>query len=203
MTEDRDKIRTFICIDLPETVKDRLDELVKLLRTVDAQVSWVRSKNIHLTIKFLGNVAVDKLDAVKNVVQRAAASAGPIEIVVGGVGCFPSARSPRVLWVGLAGVPAPLVTLYNAIEDGLDREGFAREKRKFAPHLTIGRLRSPRNGQQLSQKLTELGFEPEPFTAREIIVMRSDLKPTGSIYTPQLVAPLQGKATAGQDNSAG
>jgi len=114
----------------------------------------------------------------------------PFEIEVGGAGCFPSARNPRVLWVGLSQIPEPLKQLSGNLEDELERLGFAREKRKFSPHLTIGRLREPMNAQLVAEKLTDEGFDPELFLATEVIVMRSDLKPTGSIYTPQAIIKL-------------
>jgi 2'-5' RNA ligase len=188
--KDSDAIRTFICIELPEQLKKQIESLETRLREVDAQVSWVRPGNVHLTIKFLGGVSSRKLDRVITVVEQAGARSEPFEVEVGGCGCFPSRGNPRVLWVGLTRIPEALRKLYDSTEEGLEREGFAPEKRKFSPHLTIGRLRSPRNGELLAQRLAELGFDPQRFTAREIIVMRSDLKPTGSVYTPQFVAPL-------------
>src|SRR5262249_31476646 len=149
----------------------------------DAQVSWVRPSNVHLTLKFLGGVSQEKIEPLSEAVERASRNIPTFELEVGGTGCFPSVRSPRVLWVGLGSLPDPLVNLYDNLEQEVAALGFEREKRRFAPHLTIGRLRSPRNGAELAQKLIEIGFEPQSFLAREVIVMRSQLKPTGSIYT--------------------
>ena len=190
-TESQDLIRTFICIELPESIKQKMELLENQLRGVDAQVSWVRPSNVHLTLKFLGGVPQHKIDRVTEALKRASRDTAPFEVQIAGAGCFPSSRSPRVLWVGLAEVPDPLATLYKNLEEELAALGFEREKRRFSPHLTIGRLRSPRNGAELAQKLIAIGFEPERFAAREVIVMRSQLKPTGSIYTPLSVTPLQ------------
>jgi len=190
-TESQDLIRTFICIELPDSIKQKMELLQNQLRGVDAQVSWVKPSNVHLTLKFLGGVPSLKIDAVSQATERASRDTAAFELEVAGAGCFPSPRSPRVLWVGLADVPEPLVNMYKNLEDELTSLGFQREKRRFAPHLTIGRLRSPRNGAELAQKLIAAGFESEKFVAHQIIVMRSQLKPTGSIYTPIAIIPLQ------------
>lgn len=192
-TESHDLIRTFICIELPDSIKQKMDLLQNQLRGIDAQVSWVKPSNVHLTLKFLGGVPSHKIDAVSQATERASHETTVFELEVAGAGCFPSPRSPRVLWVGLADVPEPLANIYKNLADELTSLGFQREKRRFAPHLTIGRLRSPRNGAELAQKLIAAGFESEKFVADQIIVMRSQLKPTGSIYTPISIIPLQQK----------
>jgi 2'-5' RNA ligase len=160
------------------------------MKRIDAQVSWVKPSNIHLTLKFLGPVPQDKIQRVCDAAARAGGATGPIEITIARAGCFPSARNPRVLWIGLREVPDNLKHLYEAIEDGMAGCGFEREGRRFAPHLTIGRMRSQHNARPLSERLLLTGFEAESFEAHEITVMRSDLKPTGSIYTPLAVVSL-------------
>jgi 2'-5' RNA ligase len=185
-----DVIRTFICIEIPDSIQERIGRLQDELRPVKALVSWTKPSNIHLTLKFLGGVQASRIERVHKAVERAAVGMSPFEIEVGGAGCFPSARNPRVPWVGLSQIPEPLKQLSGNLEDELERLGFAREKRKFSPHLTIGRLREPKNAQLVAEKLTGEGFDPEPFLATEVIVMRSDLKPTGSIYTPQAIINL-------------
>ncbi len=183
-------IRTFICIEIPESIKDRIDRLQKTLRQIDAQVSWTKPSNIHLTLKFLGGVASTRIERVAKAVERAASGIHHFEIEASGAGCFPSPRSPRVLWIGLPHAPEQLKQLYVNIEDELAREGFAREKRKFSPHLTIGRIRNPKNSASIAEALMGEGFAPERFKATEVIVMRSQLNPAGSIYTPQAIIKL-------------
>ncbi|HXU38063.1 MAG TPA: RNA 2',3'-cyclic phosphodiesterase [Blastocatellia bacterium] len=189
-SEKKDTVRTFVCIEIPDSISERIGNLQTELKAIDAQVSWTRPSNIHLTLKFLGAVEETRIQNVARAVQRAVAGINGFEIEVGGAGCFPSTRNPRVLWIGFSEVPDALRQLYSSLEDELDREGFAREKRKFSPHLTIGRLRGPKNATQLAELLIESGFTAERFSASEVIVMRSDLKPTGSIYTPQAVIKL-------------
>jgi 2'-5' RNA ligase len=189
-SEKKDTVRTFICIEIPNSIKARIDQLQNTLKAIDAQVSWTKSSNIHLTLKFLGAVEATRIQRVAKAVERAAGGIDRFEIEVSGAGCFPSARSPRVLWIGFSELPEPLNQLYTNLEDELDREGFAREKREFSPHLTIGRLRGPKNAASLADALIASGFDAETFNATEVIVMRSDLKPTGSVYTPQAVIKL-------------
>jgi len=188
--EDKSAIRTFICLEIPDSIKDRIADLQNALRRIDAQISWVKPENIHLTIRFLGDVPSTKIGLVREAANRAALSVNGFEIEVGGAGCFPSKKNPRVLWVGLASMPASLKRLRNAVEDELAREGFPREEKSFSPHLTIGRVRSPRNAAKVAEELIGAGFETEVFRAEELIVMRSDLNPRGSVYTPQSVVKL-------------
>lgn len=183
-------IRTFICIEIPPSVKSRLEELQRALRQPDAQISWVKPANIHLTIKFLGETAAAKIDTVRRAVERATESVRAFEIEVGGAGCFPAPRNPRVLWVGLSRVPEVLSQLHARLEGELARHGFPRESKRFAPHLTIGRARNPNRARPTAEALIARGFAPIAFQASEIIVMRSDLSPSGSIYTPQAVINL-------------
>ena len=184
-------VRTFISIDLPESIKNRIDGLQKTLQKIEAQVSWTKPSNIHLTLKFLGNVEASRIESISEAVGVAAREIRPFEIEISGSGCFPSPRKPRVLWVGFSNVPEPLKQLHSNIEQELARVGFPPETRSFSPHLTIGRIRMPHNSARVAETLISQGFEAEGFTAREVNVMRSELRPTGSIYTAQRVIQLR------------
>jgi 2'-5' RNA ligase len=189
--KDKEAIRTFICIEVPETIKERIASLQQELRRSDAQISWVKPSNIHLTIKFLGDVPASKIETVRLAVERAASSINKFEIEVGDAGCFPAPRNPRVLWVGLTNLPEGMKQLHIRVEDELAREGFERESKRFSPHLTIGRVRAPKGASRVAEDLIAKGFEPERFQAREIIIMRSDLNSKGSTYTPQATIPFK------------
>ncbi len=151
-------IRTFICIELPQTVQALLAKFQDSLKRLGADVSWVKPSNIHFTLKFLGEVPEQKLPMICATVERAAHVVPAIEIQVKGTGCFPSTRNPRVLWVGIQPVPSQLQELYELIEVGLSEIGYARDDRPFSPHLTIGRVKSPRNLQALMRQIQELEF---------------------------------------------
>ncbi|HKY03693.1 MAG TPA: RNA 2',3'-cyclic phosphodiesterase [Blastocatellia bacterium] len=194
--EQRDSIRSFVSIEIPEPIRERIGALGQSLKRAGGQASWVKPANIHLTLKFLGDVARARIDAAKAGLERAAAGVHPIEIEVGGAGCFPSPRNPRVLWVGLASLPAELIRLHKRIEDELAREGFLKEQSRFSPHLTIARLRSPANSAELAESLIARGFANEQFTASRIILMQSQLSAGGSIYTPLAAIDLPGDAPA-------
>jgi len=177
---------------MPEEIQEQLEELQRTLIPIGAQVSWVKKTNIHLTLKFLGEVPRSRVDSIGAGVARAASVTAPFEIEVRGTGCFPSLRSPRVLWVGLGKVPDALGRLQTALESELEREGFPRDPKNFAPHLTIGRLRSQTKARPLVEALKSMDFGAINFRASEICVMRSDLKPTGAAYTRQFVFSLRG-----------
>jgi RNA 2',3'-cyclic 3'-phosphodiesterase len=185
-------IRTFVCIDIPQSIKAAIEKLQSELRRPQAQISWVKPANIHLTLKFLGDVAQSKILKVNTAVSRAIDSFGPFQITVGSTGCFPSPRNPSVLWVGISPVAGDLQKLRDAIEEELARQGFERDRKKFKPHLTIARIRNPRNAAEVAATFLTLGFADQSFQASEVIVMRSQLSPQGSIYTPQAVIPLKG-----------
>jgi RNA 2',3'-cyclic 3'-phosphodiesterase len=186
----QETIRTFICIEIPDSIKSRIGKLQETLRQIDAQISWTKPSNIHLTLKFLGGVSATRLERIKKAVKTAAEGINPFDIEVSGSGCFPSPRNPRVLWVGIGDVPEELQRLYANLEDELAGIGFEHEKRKFSPHLTIGRVRTPQNASRVADSLIAGRFAAERFHATEVVVMRSDLKPTGSIYTPQMTVQL-------------
>ncbi len=183
-------IRAFVCIEIPQSIKERIASLQHELRPIDAQVSWVKPANIHLTLKFLGDVQEANMPRVIEAMRRATGSCGPFHVEAQGAGCFPSPRRPSVLWVGLKKIPEALTGLHQAIEEELSNEGFARETKAFKPHLTIGRIRNPRNAAQLAEALVKRGFHGESFPATEVIVMQSLLDPRGALYTPQAVLPL-------------
>jgi 2'-5' RNA ligase len=177
-------LRLFLCIDLPDEVKDQIGSLQQRLRKIDASVSWTRPSNVHLTLKFLGSVPKARVGSVCRATEEAATAINEFDIEVAGTGCFPSTKNPRVFWIGLQDLPHELIELHTAVERAFEREGFDRETRNFSPHLTIGRMRGPHNARLVAEQLVLAGFGPFQFRAREVIAMQSTLNPAGSIYTP-------------------
>lgn len=183
MTSDDSKpVRCFVAIDIPEDVKAEIAGLQSDLRQFRARVSWARSEGIHLTLKFLGNVASGLIPDVVSALESVISSSKAFTVRVEGVGCFPNSRRPRVMWVGLDGGDA-LRTVQEAVEIALEPLGFERETRKFNPHLTLGRVKSAQGIDDVVRRMEELGFNKREFPATEIRLMRSDLQPTGAVYT--------------------
>jgi len=186
-------IRSFIAIDLSDPVRRQIETLVRELRKSDAQVGWVRTEGIHLTLKFLGNVAPESIEGIKSELARIASQIAPIRIEPAGCGAFPTIKSPRVIWVGLRGQIGPLAELVRRVETALAPLGFEPEGRPFKPHLTLGRVKGRRGLQALKDiLLAHLDFTAEPFDAAEVVLYKSELRPDGARYTPLIKAPFSG-----------
>lgn len=186
-------IRSFLAIKIPSSVCEDLGGIQEKLRESDANVKWVKPANIHLTLRFFGDIHPEDIDRIQTVVSNVARNEKPLTLRAEGVGAFPSTRSPRVVWVGLSGDIGRLRDLQIGIEAQLETIGFEGEARTFSPHLTLGRLRSRAN-KGLMEGLGKLrDYRSEAFEAREVILFRSDLRPGGPIYTPLEVIPLGGR----------
>ena len=177
-------IRTFVCIELPASLRQRLDGLQQQLRPLGGGISWSQPEGIHLTLKFLGDVETGRIAAVGEAVANAMRGFAAFPITVAGTGGFPNLSRPRVLWVGIQEKSGQLMNLQLRIERELTALGFPREERRFSPHLTLGRVKDPEAAQAAARALQQHGFAPESFTPSGVIVMRSDLKSTGAVYTP-------------------
>src|SRR5262245_24360032 len=162
-------IRTFIAVELSGTVIARAQEAIKLLKTSGAEVGWVDRAQMHLTLKFLGNVPENETPDVCRVVAEAAAKVEPFEIVFKGLGAFPRVSEPRTIWMGIDQGQAELAELHEAIEEALKKEmGFGKENRRFHPHLTLGRLR--KESDPARNELSRLIQENESFDGDLTIV---------------------------------
>jgi len=178
-------IRSFVAIDISGEIRDNLKKIAAELKPKVNDIKWGRVDGIHLTLKFLGNVAQSMIPSLRGVMEEAAHTARPFKIGVKGLGAFPNPRNARVIWAGLEEPTGALGELARRIEKGMEPLGFAPEKRPFHPHLTIGRARKGgRPGKELvglieHHHTREFGF----FTANELILFKSDLKPGGAVYT--------------------
>ena len=177
--------RVFVAIELPASTRQRLKDHIDRLRHAlpDARASWSREENLHLTIKFLGDMPVSQIEILSQATKRAASRALPFEIIVKGCGAFPPRGQPRVLWIGIEDPSEQLGKLHQALEDECAQAGFAREVRSFHPHLTIARLRKPHGSRQLAIKHEKIGFEAETVLVSALTVFRSELRSEGSRQT--------------------
>jgi 2'-5' RNA ligase len=186
-------IRTFLAFDLPDEAVAALRQAQRCLIDHDLRISWVKPENIHLTVKFLGEVSPAALERVSRAAAASAAAASPMKLTVKGLGVFPDARRPRVVWAGLSGATQSLIDFQNDLEENLATAGFAKEPRPFKAHLTLGRVKKAvPSGRLVSALEACLRFTPGQFSADRLILFRSDLKPEGAVYTVLKEFPLSG-----------
>jgi 2'-5' RNA ligase len=148
-------------------------------------VKWVEPENIHVTLLFLGEVEDRTVPAVCRVVAEVAAGLAPFEMSVESVGCFPSPRRPKTLWVGVGDGRQQLVALHDALEPPLlDLGCYRREERQYTPHITLGRVKGPAGTDQLATALARRAdWHGGQVRVREVVVMSSELRPEGPTYT--------------------
>jgi 2'-5' RNA ligase len=147
-------------------------------------VSWVAPENLHVTLKFLGSIDDLRVQSVIDVLHTAVRGQAPFELEVVGLGAFPSATRPRVLWAGIVGGAGPLAALAAAVEDALAGLGFPRETRAFSPHITLARIREPGRAPALAEALgAASGRRFGRVAVANTALMRSDLSPWGARYT--------------------
>lgn len=185
-------MRTFIAIELSEEIKNTLAQIQSHLKYAGADVKWVTPGNIHLTLKFLGEVSEEKLQQVKSALEIIGKETVPFEISLKDIGAFPKIEYPRVIWVGLDKGAKESTELAGKIDEALSILGFDRDTRPFAAHLTIGRVRSAKNKLALKEKITNYHLLITDYqTIDSVILFQSTLTPTGSIYTKLHEAKLQ------------
>ena len=189
-------IRAFIAVDLSPEILERIEQVSLDLRArmKDVPVRWVPVENIHLTLKFLGNVSTANLEILKDILGKVVSSHCECDISVGGIGAFPKPLNPRVIWVGME-VPQELVTLQHNIEIETARLGYSREYRPFSPHLTFGRVSRNASAQDVHAIADVLENYKVGFLGatrlNTVYLYRSDLKPDGAVYTPIYSATLE------------
>ena len=188
-----DIIRTFIAFELPEKIRSFISNIQEDLKSKRLDVRWVRPKNIHLTLKFLGNINKDDAQKVGAAIFKSAADYAPIFLAAKGIGAFPGINRPRVLWIGISGQIDVLIQLQKSLDDKLGKIGFSKENRPFKGHLTLARVKGQINQAKLINAIKKYGeLESEPFIADNIILFKSDLKSTGAVYTKLMEKRLSG-----------
>jgi 2'-5' RNA ligase len=190
-----EEVRCFIAIELPEEIKRGLRELQAQLKAANqAPVKWVEPENIHLTLKFLGNVATDRLNEIGHATTNAVRGTSPFSLEVRELGVFPNPRRVQIVWVGLSGEVEKLTILQQRIESGLAKLGFAPENRRFTPHLTLARLRdraTPQERERLGQLVAETEFAARSFIVNSVKLIKSQLTREGPIYSQLSSAALE------------
>ena len=188
-------IRAFIAIDLSPETHERLDYVTGQLKTrlPGFPVRWVPAENIHLTLKFLGDVSTTNLDMLYGIIRSETGRQSQFELSVGELGAFPSLHRPRVIWIGVE-APQELYSLQKGIEDEAARLGYARERRDFSPHLTMGRVSRNVTSDEVHEIADvlcdcKIGFLGATRVS-EVHLYRSDLQRQGAVYTKLFSAGL-------------
>ena len=176
-------IRLFISVELPDEIKKNIGSLIEGLKKSKAGVKWVKPRNLHLTLKFLGWVEDSQVDRIIELSAKSVAGAGGFKARFEGLGAFPSGKSPRVIWVGTAEGGDALCKLAKTLEKTTSGAGFRTEEREFKPHLTIGRVKERKGLEKLTKQIggiKDAGFG-EVLVDR-INIMKSTLTPNGPVY---------------------
>jgi 2'-5' RNA ligase len=184
-------MRCFVAIELADEIKKELLALQGRNAALDRAVRWVSPEQMHLTLKFLGEVPDANLPAVCEAMASVASKYSPITFAVRGVGCFPPGGAVRIFWVGVEEPTGTLGRLRNACEDAFASLGFAPERRSYTPHLTLGRVKDPESSLQIREAARrEGGFDAGRQRAEQIMLFQSILSPQGSTYVPLARAQL-------------
>lgn len=186
-----DKIRAFVALKLPESTVSSIKRMQEDLKPYRFPVRWVRPENIHLTIKFFGEITESDIKNIGAVINNCAGNYAPLSLSAKGVGVFPSITRPRIIWAGISGEASLLFALRNDLENRFEEIGFKREARPFKVHMTIGRFRERADSGKLVEALRKFqSFESEIFVAGDLYLYKSDLRPEGPLYTELLSVPL-------------
>ena len=189
-------IRAFIALEISDDTRTRVGALIENLRKgvqfTGVIPKWVQPENMHLTLKFLGDIRADQAPPIAKVLEQAAATTAPFAYSVRGLGVFPSEWKPRVLWADVKRGAEAIYDLWEKVETGMSRLGYEIEDRPFTPHLTLARIKSSQGAKALTEilKAHNRVYCGESQVNR-IILFKSELRPSGAVYTPLAQAVFQ------------
>ena len=189
------RLRAFIAVEIPLDIRQDIEHATSNLRRgTGSLIRWVAVENMHLTLKFLGDIPTANMEVLTQMIRAEADSFNCFDIHLTGIGSFPNPKRPRVIYIGIQ-APAELEAFQRQLESATRRLGYNSEERAFAPHLTIGRVRQniPQDDQQKIRRALEASKIDSPGTAKvnSVHLYKSDLKPTGPVYTKLFSAHLK------------
>ena len=179
-------MRTFIAIELPKNIREALGKLQEQLKKSEADVKWVTPDNIHLTLKFLGEVDDDKIEKINKIIDSVCAENNTYKIYISSLGAFPRIDYLRVIWAGVEKGDSETKKIAKELEEKIEKIGIPREARPFSSHITLGRTRSALNREKLVKELKSMqeAFEKEDleFSVSKVTLFKSTLTPKGPAY---------------------
>lgn len=176
-------MRIFISIEIPEEIKEKIEKLVNSMKLMLTPIKWADKKNLHVTLKFLGWVADEKLPEMKKCIADCVRGFGPFTLNFAGIGSFPDQKHPRAIWVALNEGADRSKKLADKIDCEISRQGFREEEREFTPHLTIGRIKEKVDVAALSKFVLEHGgTDFGSMKVGHISIMKSTLRRSGPTY---------------------
>jgi len=179
-------MRAFIAIDLPENIKNTLGEIQGRLKSGLDPISWVKPQNLHLTLKFLGEISEEQMASTDQIITAQAKITAAFKIKLDDLGVFPNLHQARILWIGAKLCP-PVIQLAANLENKIAALGIAKEERTFTSHITLGRIKSRIPAQNLEKKFSAIKnekiFADLEFTARGLALFQSTLRESGPVYT--------------------
>jgi 2'-5' RNA ligase len=177
-------IRSFLAIELPRTIQEKIEEIQEDLKSTHADVRWVSPEKIHLTLKFFGNIEESKIEPIVKSIEGSIQATPPFSLKAKGMGAFPYLKNPRVIWMGLTDGKEKVISLQQRLEGLLEKIGFQAEDRPFQPHLTLGRVKTSRGREELGRGIEKYREEEfGDFHVGTVLFFKSDLRPSGPVYT--------------------
>ena len=190
-------MRSFIAVKISTGQRQKIADLIGDLRASEARVKWVRPENMHVTLKFLGEVDERNLPEIFDSFEKSLTNDQAFAFNIQNIGCFPNIRRPRVIWVGIERGKDELKVLAKKVDNLMSEFGFEREKRGFSPHLTIGRVKDTRGIESVTGRFDGIDFNTESCVIDEVVFFQSILRREGPTYIAHKVVQLQTKDKEG------
>lgn len=176
-------LRTFISVPLPRSIVSLRDMLKSTVNNKKANIKWIKSGNIHLTLKFLGHTPPESINSINSIISEVVKRFTNMGFYLKGTGCFPMETRPRTLWLGIEGDLEQLQQFVETINSELESQGFPIEEYKFIPHVTLARVKYPPKHTPIIKEFLNVTYDSIPFFIEKVHFMSSELFPNGPIYS--------------------
>lgn len=190
MEKTGNKIRAFVAVEISSEAKNEIERIIKYLKTSKIEAKWVDPAVMHGTLKFLGSVEIENIYNIAFRMRDILSKMDPFKISLSAIGTFPENKHPRAVWVGIDDKKRVMEKLHIEINKLIKEEGIISENRTFKPHITLCRIKSPKNTPRLSGLIKAVKILPIVSFISEIVIFRSDLSPEGAVHTPLCKIPL-------------